>query len=336
LLIAFDPSSAKFSFWIAFAASAIGAYPIFRLLLALKSRQTVSQYAPEGHQLKQGTPTMGGIIVVFGLLLAVLANWLRDGTDNSHWLAVGALILAFALIGFVDDFVVPRLIKGKRGLGWKQKIVLELLASFLGVWALGVPLASFKAGLVVFFILFFSNAYNFSDGLDGLAGTLGVLIFTGLGAFALALGSPDLSSYAILVGAMLPFLMLNAPPAKLFMGDVGSLPIGAFMGFLVTEIGLASDGTGSATKWIALAILSLVMIAELVPVPLQIFSVKVFKRRIFPYTPIHHAFEKAGWKETKVVFLFALVQILCIAGALSLLNGGGAVYDRVLEEHAVR
>lgn len=315
--VSFDPSSARFGFWVALLASAIGAYPIFRLLLALKSRQTVSQYAPEGHQLKQGTPTMGGLIIVFGMVVAMGGYLVSGYTNRDACLPAIALVLAFAAIGFIDDFVVPRLIKGKRGLGWKQKIIMEFFASLLGVWALGVPLVSWQAGLVVFLILFYSNAYNFSDGLDGLAGTLALLIFGGLAALAMCFGQQDIGPYGVVIGATIPFLLLNAPPAKIFMGDVGSLPIGAFMGLMVTQIGLNSEIGSPVGRWTALAILSLVMVAELVPVPLQIFSVKVFKRKLFPYTPIHHAFEKAGWKETRVVFVFALVQLLCVAVALS-------------------
>lgn len=327
------------AFWIALVASAVMAYPTYRLLLSLKSRQTVSQYAPEGHQAKQGTPTMGGIIIVIGVSVGLLFGPRSGYLDGPGWsrntLFVGGsqlsftllLFLAFAAIGFIDDFLVPRLIKGKRGLGWKQKIVLELMAALLAIPALELPVNLTFIAVTVFVILFFSNAYNFSDGLDGLSSLLALSLFGGLGVLAFISGAQNAAICAAVVGAILPFLLLNAPPARMFMGDVGSLPIGALLGLEVCRLFLPPGGPSSGQAPLAitipnlaaLATLSLVMIAELVPVPLQIFWVKVFKKRIFPYTPIHHAFEKAGWPETRVVFMFAIAQALCVAGAISML-----------------
>jgi phospho-N-acetylmuramoyl-pentapeptide-transferase len=322
-------------FFISLAASALLAYPIWKLLIRWKSRQTVSQYAPEGHQIKQGTPTMGGLIIAAGALIAyalVTATW---GDSTGPNVGVVGLILfgGFGLIGFVDDFLVPRLIKGKRGLGWKQKILMQVVVAALGVLVFNGWHFDWLFGLSVFLILFFSNAYNFSDGLDGLAGTL--LLGFGGGLLALAWSADFTAPLTILVvpllAAVIPFLYVNAPPAKVFMGDVGSLPIGAVLGFvasmLVLTPRLASQywlfpypnvsavwpqTHAMANPWMlaSIMIVSLVMIAELVPVPLQILSVKLFKRRVFPYTPIHHAFEKAGWKETRVVAMFALTQVV--------------------------
>jgi len=350
-----DPSGGVIpAFWIAFGASAIAAYPIFRLLLALKSRQTVSQFAPEGHQVKQGTPTMGGLIILIGIVsaLVVIPTWaLRSfgvpvvpvgtpsrGGDFESWgqihgfqaVATLLLVLAFAAIGFIDDFLVPRLIKGKRGLGWKQKILMQVLAALLAVPAVGLGWSAAGVGATVFVVLFFSNAYNFADGLDALAGTLGVLLFGGLGVLSYIAGGIDVPICAAMVGAFLPFLFLNAPPAKVFMGDVGSLPIGALLGLevvrLFTPAGRlalqAADSAPYALAWpvlTAFAIFSFVMLAEIAPPPLQVFWVKVFKRKLFPFTPIHHAFEKAGWRETRVVFVFGLVQALCVALAITLI-----------------
>jgi len=325
-------------FWVAFAIAAILAYPVFRTLLALKSRQTVSQYAPEGHQVKQGTPTMGGIIMGLGFLIWGAIHWGGDRTNDGigYWL----LFLGFMLIGFIDDFVVPRLLKGKRGLGWKQKILMQLVVAGGVAWFLKPD--PVIAGFLLFTILFFSNAYNFSDGLDGLAGTLGLLIFGGLGVLGLFVNEPrELSVVCFAICATyLPFLYLNAPPAKVFMGDVGSLPLGAVMGLMVGQLSLDwemalpsayprsstthlspwfhMEGVWNMTMICALSLLSIVMIAELIPVPLQIFSVKVFKRKLFPYTPIHHAFEKAGWPESRVVWRFAFVQALCTAAAIAI------------------
>jgi phospho-N-acetylmuramoyl-pentapeptide-transferase len=315
-------------FWIAFAVSALCAYPIWRLLLLTKSRQTVSEYAPEGHQVKQGTPTMGGLIIMAGYLAAVVGSYFLPIPSEIAYLdrvkpAILVLAIGFMLVGFVDDFVVPRMIKGKRGLGWKQKILMQFgLAIFAaGInygWQIDFPFAA-----SVFLILFFSNAYNFSDGLDGLSGTLLLGLVAGIVGIGLltAWMEPVLAMVLPFAGAVIPFLYLNSPPAKVFMGDAGSLPIGAVLGLAVSCLTFAPgwsliDATtslasaGSSPVNAACTVLALIMVVELVPVPLQILSVKLRKKRLFPYTPIHHAFEKAGWPETRVVGLFSLTQLV--------------------------
>lgn len=292
-------------FWIAFGAAGLAAYPVYRTLIRTNTRQTVSEFAPESHQKKQGTPTMGGLIVVIGLLVALAYP------SDSAWISWLVLVVGMAAIGFLDDWVVPRRWPGKRGLGWKQKLAMQVVvavpAAYLFPLTRQDPL---HVGLFALAVLFTANAYNFVDGLDGLAGSIGLLLALGLGS--LAAGS---SMTAVMAGALVPFLVLNAPPAKVFMGDVGSLPIGAVLGGLgYASAVLAGDASGV----VAVVVLALVLIIELVPVPLQIFWVKVFKKRLFPYTPIHHAFEKAGWPESRVVWLFAIAQAVCVAGAWTL------------------
>jgi phospho-N-acetylmuramoyl-pentapeptide-transferase len=195
-----------------------------------------------------------------------------------------------------------------------------------------------------------SNAYNFSDGLDGLAGGLLIIMSLGLIGMAFILNRQEGRSlvYAAtaiplgaVIGATLPFLALNRRPAKVFMGDVGSLPIGALFGLLtagfLSYLTTHLEGLSSPTyifspvqRWIgfiAVLILSFVMIAELVPVPLQILSVKLRKgKRLFPRTPIHHAFELYGWPEAKITRMFFLVQAICSVLAIVIfwfaINGG--------------
>ena len=324
-------------FLFGLVASALGAYPVFRMLLALKSRQTVSQYAPEGHQKKQGTPTMGGLIIAVGFLAYPAWNLLTINSQFSKALnrnfTIFALFLSFALIGFIDDYLVPRLIKGKRGLGWKQKILMQLVAAGLCAFNF-YGSVSVEMLVMVFLILFFSNAYNFADGLDWLAGSLLVFLSLGLMALAMVTYRAGLLPYLMaLLGSTLPFMVLNKPKAKVFMGDVGSLPIGAFLGLCVSAIALPQVGNiafegshplpGYLFEWSpmilrtdgawpfvfgSLLVISGMMIVELVPVPLQIASVKLRKKKLFSFTPIHHAFERKGWPEGKVVAVFAACQ----------------------------
>lgn len=327
------------TFWVALGSAALFSLPIYRTLLAMKSRQIVSEFVPE-HAKKQGTPTMGGIIIVIGFLISCAYLQLSGLVVSPILPAAMFLSAGFAFIGFLDDFIVPRLIQGKRGLGWKQKLLLELVISGAAVYWLRHGHGDFKIGAfaAVFIILFFANAYNFADGMDGLAGTLLVLLAGGLAA----LGFLDMRQDVLMVlcialmGAVIPFLVLNAPPAKIFMGDVGSLPIGAVLGLIVNEmmrpgvLKLPEQMGGRLNVMpahplasvlqhaIPLFVISFVMIAELVPVPLQVASVKLRKKRLFPMTPIHHAFEKAGWPESRVVWMFCLVQLLSVAVALSI------------------
>lgn len=305
------------AFWMSLAAAALVTAPIYRWLLASNSRQTVSDYAPEAHAAKQGTPTMGGLIVIVGLVAGILA-----AGGAFRWVAL-TLLLGFGAVGFLDDFVVPR-VTGKRGLGWKPKLGLQALVcvAAMALWSVdGMAWGWLVAGALV--ILFFANAYNFADGLDGLAGTLGVLLAVSLGALIALGGGVSLPPIAAaLAAALLPFLALNAPPARVFMGDVGSLAVGSVLGLLAIggfwDVGSPAAFAPTLGLYVGcVALASTIMFAELLPVPIQIFWVKAFKRRLFPFTPIHHAFEKAGWPESRVVWTFALAQFVVGAAALS-------------------
>ncbi|MHB8637336.1 MAG: MraY family glycosyltransferase [Fimbriimonadaceae bacterium] len=322
-------------FWLGLALSSILAYPIFCILIKLNSRQKVSEYAPESHQAKQGTPTMGGLIFVIPVVLAGLWMWLQlpprptvfytsslpspeHAYREGSWLAIVFLFLSFALIGFVDDFVVPRLLPAKRGLGWRQKLGLQLIVAI--AYTVATNRGTYLPRTVeVIAILACANAYNFADGLDGLASSIGLLLVPGLIVLG---GKPEFPLFLeLLAGAMLPFAFLNAPKAKVFMGDVGSLAFGSAIGAAVAGP-LFAIPSQPVTFGLGVVVLLLVLIAELFPVPLQIFWVKVFKRRLFPFTPIHHAFEKAGWQETRVVALFAFAQLVCTLGCISLVRTG--------------
>ncbi len=309
------------SFWPAFAVAAILAYPIFRLLLLTKSRQTIDRHLSESHQAKQGTPTMGGLIIIVGAMGAMIA---RRGQflfsfEQKSLIAAWVLLLGFAIIGFVDDFVVPRVWKGKRGLGWKQKIALEILfAGYAGYALFGTSAA---AAITVFLVLFFSNAYNFCDGLDGLSGTVWLGLGLGLVLIPNAFNPLNVIVAMGITGGVVAFLFLNAPPAKVFMGDVGALPIGALLGLVVAGQILGRDGAFRPENILASTIFSIVMIVELVPVPMQVAYFKLTKgKRLFPFTPIHHAFELKGWKEQKVVYTFALTQLLLSLLAITLVG----------------
>ena len=284
---------------------------------------------------------MGGLIIVAGFLVAAWEVTANSSTPISA--ATLAIFVGFAAIGFLDDFVVPRLIKGKRGLGWKQKFILQAIIAAVGVYYASSPhVFDLRWAFFTFIVLFIANAYNFADGLDGLSGS--ILLILGAGLMLLALQGVIVAQPAIicaaLVGAVIPFLYLNAPPAKVFMGDAGSLPIGAVLGLSICMIAspkaeayIQPTDVSILQQWqhnlpieglpvwrpetyLPLGIICVLMVIELVPVPMQIAWVKLFKRRLFPFTPIHHAFEKAGWPESRVVWMFALSQLVLVALAL--------------------
>jgi phospho-N-acetylmuramoyl-pentapeptide-transferase len=355
--------------WISFFVGALLAYPIWRLLIRLKSQQNVSVHL-ESHQVKQGTPTMGGIVIACGAIAGFIFQATRQPIVSIEDPAVHrgpnfglialVLFVGFAFIGFADDFIAPRFLGKKRGLAWKEKILLQFAFAAIGSLMASGGRIDLFAGLTFFLILAFSNAFNFLDGLDGLAGSVLLSLAGGFAGLAwLTESNAQFTMLMIpLIAATIPFLYLNAPPAKVFMGDVGSLPIGAVLGLTASALlwspsearpyfphgggRIASwpvvDFNGWTFNWTmlgCLALLSVVMIAELVPVPLQIFWVKFTKRRevakglsldaskdyrLFKFkTPIHHAFEELpGWKETRVTAVFALTQLLLSLAAVSL------------------
>jgi phospho-N-acetylmuramoyl-pentapeptide-transferase len=323
-------------FWYGLVLSCVLAFPIFKLLLRMNSIQKVSEFAPATHQAKQGTPTMGGLIFAIPvILLSPLLMWfgydtVTDNSDRYTQSALNpqiALITLFALfagIGFVDDYVVPKLMVGKRGLGWKQKLGMQFVVALC--YSLVLKHTGWQCAVDVMVILAVANAYNFADGLDGLASSIGLLLIPGLIFLNVAVRRYEFTDCLLMVsGAMLPFAFLNAPKAKVFMGDVGSLAFGALAG---ASFAIPIDSQPNLQTLIAAKLLALVLLAELLPVPLQIFWVKVFKKRLFPFTPIHHAFEKAGWPETRVVAMFALIQLVCTVGCVDLLLKFGSGWNK--------
>lgn len=290
-------------FWIAFFVSAALAWPTLLALRALKVGSVISRYAPEAHQQKVGTPTMGGLFVVLAVIFALIATTGVSGES----LAGLIYISGFAAIGLLDDLIIPRW-TGKRGLGWIPKLVLQVIVVAVPALMHGVDAMSLAGA---FWILCCVNAVNFADGLDGLAGSLLLIALVPFVVHFSSNSQPALVAVgAAVAGGVIPFLVINAPPAKLFMGDLGALALGGAYGFLFAS----SPWDSQPWPWLV----SLIFVLELVLVPLQILAVKTIRRRIFPATPIHHAFEVRGWPESKVTWCFILAQAVLAAGGLTL------------------
>ena len=279
----------------------------------LKFGQSIREEGPKSHQAKSGTPTMGGIMIILAIVLAtVAAAPLTPAILLALFITLGHFVL-----GFLDDYI--KVVK-KRNLGLKAKqkmlgqIIIAIVTMIVGTRVLGIdtsiwiPVANINidigAGyyfLVLFVLVGTSNAVNLTDGLDGLAsGTVAIAS----GAYALVCyltGHFDLALFCVaMMMACVAFLRFNAHPAKVFMGDTGSLAIGG---------AIAAVGILTHTE-ILLAVIGFVFVCEALSVIIQVISFKTTGKRVFRMSPIHHHFELGGWKETKVVFVFWMVGLL--------------------------
>lgn len=288
--------------------------PIFIPMLAkFKFGQTVRDDGPQTHLLKNGTPTMGGVIMIIAILITGLT---RAKIDRD--LLVGLIcITGFGFVGFLDDFIK---IKMKRSLGLKayQKIVLQFaLALFVAYYQYSaspsatqimVPFTDYVINLgplyvpiMMFIIIGTVNAVNLTDGLDGLASGVTLIVSTFFMMLATTIGNSDVAILAAATGgACLGFLGFNSYPAKVFMGDTGSMALGgAVVAFAVL--------TNSV---LLIPIVGGIYFAEAISVILQVVSFKLTGKRIFKMAPIHHHFEQCGWPETRVVFIFWITTVV--------------------------
>lgn len=279
----------------------------------LKFGQSIREEGPKSHQAKSGTPTMGGIMIILAIVIAtVAAAPLTPAVLLALFITLGHFVL-----GFLDDYI--KVVK-KRNLGLKAKqkmlgqILIAIVTMIVGTRVLGIdttiwiPIADINLDigvgyyfLVLFVLVGTSNAVNLTDGLDGLAsGT----VATASGAYALVCymtGHFDLAIFCVaMMMACLAFLRFNAHPAKVFMGDTGSLALGG---------AIAAVGILTHTE-ILLAVIGFVFVCEALSVIIQVISFKTTGKRVFRMSPIHHHFELGGWKETKVVFVFWMVGLV--------------------------
>ena len=295
--------------------------PIFiPFLRKLKFGQSIREEGPESHYKKSGTPTMGGIMIIVSITLTafiMLYKFLDRPVDFEFWLLLFVL-LGYGLLGFLDDFIKVAL-KRNLGLTSRQKLIGQLVIAIVFyftlkwndfptyvkipgtdiVWELGWAYAL----LVIFMLVGSSNAVNLTDGLDGLLAGTATVAF---GAFAL-LASYHYPDYEIVtifslavVGALIGFLVFNAHPAKVFMGDTGSLALGS-----------AIAAVAILTKLeIILVIIGGVFVIETLSVIIQVISFKTTGKRVFKMSPLHHHYELKGWSEWRVVMTFWVWAII--------------------------
>lgn len=306
---------------LSFIISVIWGSPLLRVLKHFKVGKIVRLEGPERHQMKMGTPTMGGVLFVLPVLMITgllnAASLIGLDVLGRSVLLPMLVMVAYAVLGAVDDWEGIR--GPRRGLGMRArtKFIIQVLiavAVAIFLYNYGIPhlywpgthgeidLGLFYIPLAVFVIVAESNAMNFTDGLDGLAGLIAVTAFVSYGVIALAAGLPFLGRFCFtIVGALFGFLWFNVHPAQLIMGDSGSLPLGATLGVVALMTG----------QWLLLPLVAIIPLSEAISVTIQIAYFRWTKgKRFFKMAPIHHHFELLGWSETQVVQRFWLISLL--------------------------
>ena len=306
---------------------------LIRTLQKFQIGQQIREEGPKSHQAKRGTPTMGGVLIL-GAVVASTLLWSNLGNPYV-WIALFGM-MSFGAIGFADDYR-KILRKHNLGLTGRQKLLLQFLsAAVIGLmlffltpytaalqfpfitvdWFSPVQFWPIYVLFLMFVIVGCSNAVNLTDGLDGLAISVTFITTTALTGFTYVTSHQTFADYlglvhnaqvgeltifcGALVGASLGFLWFNAPPAEVFMGDVGSLAIGGAIGTVAVII----------KQEFTLVLIGGVFVLEALSVMVQVTTFRMFGKRLFKMSPIHHHFELMGWKESKIVFRFMIVAIL--------------------------
>lgn len=296
---------------------------VIPFLKRLKVGQTVREDGPQSHLKKNGTPTMGGIVILFG----IAGTSLLYVRDYPKIIPVLFLTLGFGLVGFLDDYIKV-VLKRSMGLSPLQKMFLQLVVTGIYAYYLnhfaGMSLAMkipfmenkwidfgiFNIPVLFFIVIATVNGTNFTDGLDGLAGSVTVIVATFFTVVAVGTKSGIEPVTCAVVGALLGFLLFNVHPASVFMGDTGSLALGGFVAASAYALKLP----------LFIPIVGFVYLIEVVSVILQVSFYKFTGgKRIFRMAPLHHHFELGGWSESKVVAVFSIMTaILCLIALMGL------------------
>ena len=313
---------------IAFIVSIILGFIIIPILRKLKVGQIERDDGPQSHLKKQGTPTMGGIIMIAAMILVVTGGYIFLTANELNEIAnklVPMLILTigFGVIGFIDDFK-KLVLKNTKGLKPSYKMLGLLIISVVYVIYLiqglhlgtdtYIPILKTYINLPIYIYITFAiivilgttNAINLTDGIDGLSSSICAIIITCLTLIGVILGIQEVSIFgSVVIGAVLGFLMFNLHPAKVFMGDTGSLLLGGVISAIALYLKMP----------LILIVIALVPVLETISVIIQVVYFKKTGKRFFKMAPLHHHFELLGWNENKVVIIFSLVTLaLCIIG----------------------
>ncbi len=313
---------------ISFVISIILGLIIIPILKKLKVGQIERDDGPQSHLKKQGTPTMGGIIIIITMIIVVTGTYIYLSVNAENELAnkllpILLLTIGFGLIGFIDDFK-KLVLKNTEGLKPSYKMIGLLIISVAYVIYLVyglkigtetyIPILKTYIDMPIYLYIPFAiivilgatNAVNLTDGIDGLSSSVCAIIITCLAIIGITSQVYEVSIFAsMVIGAILGFLMFNIHPAKVFMGDTGSLMLGGVISGLALYLKMP----------LLLIVIALVPVIETLSVIIQVGYFKKTGKRFFKMAPLHHHFELSGWKENKVVIVFSVVTLLlCVIG----------------------
>ncbi len=313
---------------IAFVISIIMGFIIIPILKKRKVGQIERDDGPQSHLKKQGTPTMGGIIIIITMIIVIIGTYIyllsNEENDIAHKLIpILLLTIGFGLIGFIDDFK-KLVLKNTEGLKPSYKMIGLLIISVAYViylvYGLKIETQTYIPILktyiempiwvyipfAIIVILGATNAVNLTDGIDGLSSSVCAIIITCLAIIGINMQIYEVSIFAsIVIGAVLGFLMFNIHPAKVFMGDTGSLMLGGVISGLALYLEMP----------LLLLVIALIPVLETISVMIQVAYFKRTGKRFFKMAPLHHHFELSGWKENKVVVVFSVATLLlCVVG----------------------
>lgn len=303
---------------IAFIITAVLVPVLIPTLKRMKFGQSIREEGPESHMKKTGTPTMGGLTFLISAIVTTLIATVFVDTASPLLLLV-FVTLGFGLIGFIDDYIIV-VKKNNQGLTSKQKFIAQIVIAVIffivakGMNAfdfstninlpftdLSIPLSFAYVIFIIFWQVGFSNAVNLTDGLDGLATGLSIIGFSMYAIMSFVLAQPAIGLFCIImVAALAGFLPYNINPARVFMGDTGSLALGGI--FATISIMLNQE--------LSLLFIGLVFVLETLSVMIQVTSFKLTGKRVFKMSPLHHHFELVGWSEWKVVGVFWTVGLI--------------------------
>ena len=299
-----------------FLISVILAPIIIPYLKRMKFGQSIREEGPQSHQKKAGTPTMGGLIFLTSIIVSTLVISFFFDKMTTQTIVLLIILVGFGLIGFLDDFIKV-VLKRNLGLTSLQKLIGQIIIAVIAFFLLKfgpfdtsllipftdikIQLGQFYVAFFIFWLVGFSNAVNLSDGLDGLVSGTASVSFATFGVLALAYEQTDIAIFTFSVaGALLGFLLFNKNPAKVFMGDTGSLALGGALAMVSILI----------KQEILLLLVGIIFVIETLSVILQVISFKTTGKRIFRMSPIHHHFELSGWKERKIVLVFWAINFV--------------------------
>lgn len=312
---------------VSFFLSVFLGYFLLPVLKKLNFRQNVSKHITERHLQKEGTPTIGGLIFIIPTIVTMIVLYLRGSLEITHSLIIIMFVfISYSILGFLDDFTKIRK-HNNGGLSIIQKLVAQVFiavvffyiymrgggSTHLIITSLNIDwdLKWFYGLFILFLLVGSSNAVNITDGEDGLAGGLSAIAFLSFGIITWGTtwveGYQEIAIFCfILVGALLGFLVYNSHPAKVFMGDTGSLGLGAT---------LASVAILTKHE-LSLAVIGGVFVAETLSSFIQIIAIRKFHKKVFKMAPLHHHFEQLGWEETDIVKLFWIIGFMLGMGAI--------------------